>query len=306
MGLMTEIDFQKIEPEWLEPIDAHLESVSLMTRPERLFVNGLIRHFKPKKILEVGVWTGTGTCVVLNAMKDMPETRLHSIDLLSTIPKNHPQNTAGQDKNIGYMASEMFPQALKSGRGGIWTLHRGQRSEKVLDQVGDGIDFVVLDADHDLPGEIIDFLLILPRTTEDCVFVLHDINITLTNRSRQIMGVNRHRCGRLLMSTVTADKCYPKLGNPLDFNDEQSQVLLKKVQDKSVPNIGAFRVGPETRRTEHLADLFNYFLMVWFSFFGFQDFVNIDNMFRRYYPDQLVNLFEIGFNYNAFIRSAKK
>ena len=303
MGLMTGIDFQKVEPERLEPIDASLDCVSLMTKQERLFVNGLIRHFKPKKILEVGVWTGTGSCVILNAISDLPETRLYSIDLLSSIPKNHPQNMTRQDKKIGYMASEMFAQSLKAR--GNWTLHCGRRSEMVLDQIGDGIDFVVLDADHDLPGEIIDFLLILPLTTENCVFVLHDINITLTNRDRQIMQVNRHRCGRLLMSTVTADKCYPKLGNPLEFDDEQSKVLLKKVQDKSLPNIGAFRVGPETRRTERLADIFNYFLMVWFGFFGFHDFVNIDNVLRRYYPEQLVNLFEIGFNYNAFIRSAK-
>ena len=194
----------------------------------------------------------------------------------------------------------MFPELADR-----WVLHRGRRGENVLDEVGDGIDFVVLDADHDLPGEIIDFLLILPRTTENCVFVLHDVNITLTNRFRRIMAVNRHRCGRLLMSTVAADKGYPRVGNPLDFTDEQSRVLLKKVREQSLPNIGAFMVGPGTRDEANLEDIFNYFLMVWFGFFGFRDFVNIDNMFRRYYPDRLVNLFEIGYAYNAFIRSQK-
>ena len=43
---------------------------------------------------------------------------------------------------------------------------------------------VVLDAAHGLPGEVLDFLLILPWVNVDCVFVVHDINIQLYFETR--------------------------------------------------------------------------------------------------------------------------
>ena len=95
MNIMREIDFQRVEPERLAAIEARLAADSLMTAPERLFVNGLLRHFKPRKILEVGIWTGTGSALILNAIADRPESRLISIDLLSVIPRDHPQNGGG-------------------------------------------------------------------------------------------------------------------------------------------------------------------------------------------------------------------
>ena len=50
-----------------------------MWRNERRFVNGLIRYFKPKNILEIGVNIGEGSATILNAAKDYG-AKLTSID----------------------------------------------------------------------------------------------------------------------------------------------------------------------------------------------------------------------------------
>lgn len=57
--------------ELVEEVDELIKDVSEMQKIERQFINGIIRQVKPKKILEVGVSSGSGTAIILNAIKDM-------------------------------------------------------------------------------------------------------------------------------------------------------------------------------------------------------------------------------------------
>jgi predicted O-methyltransferase YrrM len=52
-----------------------------MTDTERRFVNGLIRYHRPKRLLEIGVSQGGGSLVMLNAIRDIPEAHLTSVDI---------------------------------------------------------------------------------------------------------------------------------------------------------------------------------------------------------------------------------
>jgi len=45
------------------------------------FLNGMIRKFKPKKVLEVGVRFGCASAIILNALQDIKDSHLYSIDL---------------------------------------------------------------------------------------------------------------------------------------------------------------------------------------------------------------------------------
>jgi len=53
-----------------------------MDQSERFFINGLIRYYQPKTILEIGIAKGDGTVNILNAISDMPNSSLVSIDSL--------------------------------------------------------------------------------------------------------------------------------------------------------------------------------------------------------------------------------
>ena len=45
------------------------------------FINGILRKIKPKKCLEIGVAKGGSTIVILNAIKDIKDSSLVSLDL---------------------------------------------------------------------------------------------------------------------------------------------------------------------------------------------------------------------------------
>ena len=45
------------------------------------FINGLIRKYRPKKLLEIGVCSGGMSAVILNAIKDIEDAILFSCDL---------------------------------------------------------------------------------------------------------------------------------------------------------------------------------------------------------------------------------
>ena len=62
------------------------------------FINRLIRKHKPKNCLEIGVARGGSSILILNAIKDLPDSRLVSIDL----------NILFNKDRIGYLVEKNF------------------------------------------------------------------------------------------------------------------------------------------------------------------------------------------------------
>jgi predicted O-methyltransferase YrrM len=58
-----------------------------MSENEYYFVNGLIRLFRPKKLLEIGVCSGGMSAAILNSIKDIKGAMLYSCDLEKNIIK---------------------------------------------------------------------------------------------------------------------------------------------------------------------------------------------------------------------------
>jgi hypothetical protein len=100
---------------------------SQMWDNQREFLNGLVRKFKPKKILEIGVFRGGSSIVLLNAIEDFKDSHLYSIDLDSR-------------QEVGYCVNKYFPNLSKK-----WTLFKGKIATEYLEEIGDNIDMVLID-----------------------------------------------------------------------------------------------------------------------------------------------------------------
>jgi predicted O-methyltransferase YrrM len=166
----TDEDLDKFEVYFYDKIKQNIENskCSIMWANQRQFLNGAVRKFKPKKILEVGVHFGGGSSIILNAIRDMKDSHLYSIDI-------NPSNS------IGKCVKQIVPE-LESR----WTLFQGFTSAKFMEQIGNEIDMVFFDTKHYEPGEILDFLLVFPFLSKNALVGFHDIgNQILTNYGRR-------------------------------------------------------------------------------------------------------------------------
>ena len=143
--------------------------LSEMTYLERKFLNGIIRLTKPKKILEVGVAAGGSSSIILNAVKDMDNAILYSIDYNEKFYRD-------KNKDSGFIVKEKFPHLLKNHK-----LYTGGVSAKFMDEIGNDIDLCLLDTMHSNPGEFLDFLMILPYMKKNATIIIHDIFTAPTN-----------------------------------------------------------------------------------------------------------------------------
>ena len=101
--------------------------------------------------------------MILNAIKDIPDSSLISLDLNTQLYYN-------KTKKTGYRVNQYFPELTKN-----WKLLVGQQPHKFLIKLNMKFDFVFLDTSHSAPGEILNFIEVLPFLNENAIFVLHDI-----------------------------------------------------------------------------------------------------------------------------------
>lgn len=130
---------------------------------EAKFINGLIRKRKPKNCLEIGVANGGSAILILNAIKDINNSCLVSLDLNNQVFFNI-------SKKVGYRVNEYFPELSKN-----WKLFTGDQPHKFLIKLNMKFDFLFLDSAHLNPGELINFIEALPFLNENAIVVIHDI-----------------------------------------------------------------------------------------------------------------------------------
>ena len=74
-------NIENFEQERFFEIENKLKGFIEMTTDEQRFVNGMVRKVKPKKIVEIGVAYGGTSAIILNAIKDIKDSKLYSIDI---------------------------------------------------------------------------------------------------------------------------------------------------------------------------------------------------------------------------------
>ena len=212
---------------------------SLMNENQRKFLNGIIRKSKPKKILELGVYFGGSSIIILNAIKDLKNTYLYSIDLSS-------------NKKIGSCVKKRFPNLLKKQ-----TLFKGDIAAKFMDKIGKNIDLAIIDTSHFEPGEILDFIMILPFLKEEAIVIIHDIDYQITDGKGKDM---RYEFAPYLIFNIIRGEKYLPSGKGI-LNKNIGAIKLEKNQKKFIHDYcralgGNWEYFPKEEHIETIKNLF--------------------------------------------------
>ena len=100
---------------------------------EAQFINGIIRKNKLKNCLEIGVANGGSSILILNAIKDIDNSILVSLDLNKEVYND-------KNKLTGYRVYKYFPELTKN-----WKLYTGDQPHKFLVDLNIKFDFLFLD-----------------------------------------------------------------------------------------------------------------------------------------------------------------
>ncbi len=250
-------------------------SGSLMTFDERLFLTALLLREKPKKILELGVAAGGSSVTILNAMQEFHDSQLHSVDIQEFF-------WDGSGRRMGYLVDD-YPELKRN-----WDLYTGNLPCQVMERIGGGIDFCLLDTMHILPGEFLDFLSILPYLSDDCMVVFHDTELHVQNDNDFFKTTN------LLLNALPGEKFSPPLVGKAAFNGViDSFAFNAEVNYKHLfPNIGGVRLN---RSSNDLAwSALSMLTMQWNTYYDFIGEHEIDLLrrhFSRFYDQPFMALF---------------
>ena len=171
---------------------------SQMWDNQREFLNGVIRKFKPKKIVEIGVAQGGSSMIILNAIKDIKNSHLYSIDL-------DPNN------KIGYCVRKLMKELVNR-----WSLYTGNIAAKFIEEIGNNIDMVFIDSAHFEPGEILDFLIVLPFLKEGAIVGFHDIGNQITKSRKK---KSRREWAPYVIFNIIKGRKYLPSGNKILTHD---------------------------------------------------------------------------------------
>lgn len=94
-------------------------------------INGIIRKYRPKNCLEVGVAGGGSSILILNAIKDIENSFLVSLDLNKQFYINSKYKT-------GYRVKQYFPELSTN-----WHLYTGEMPHKFLQKLNIKFDFTL-------------------------------------------------------------------------------------------------------------------------------------------------------------------
>ena len=133
-----------------------------MSDNQRQIINGVVRRFSPKKFVEIRVAEGCVLSIILNAIQDLNDSHLYSIDL-------------SDNNTIGICVKSLFPNLLPK-----WTLYKGDIATKFMENIGRKIDMILIDSAHFEPGEILNFIIVLSFLKKEAVIVMHDIANQIT------------------------------------------------------------------------------------------------------------------------------
>ena len=260
------LNFDKYEVEQFNKIKQRLieNHCSDMWDNQREFLNGIIRKFHPRKILEIGVNRGGSSIIMLNAIQDIKNSQLYSIDLSDA-------------ERIGICVRNYFPEFLNK-----WILFKGNIATEFIEKIGNNIEVVFIDSAHFEPGEILDFLIVLPFLKENAIVVFHDIGNQIT------MSKDRNEWAPYII-----------------FNGIRGEKFLPSGNKILTQDIGAIKL--ESNQKKYYHDYFRLLGGQW-QYFPKEIYINsIRNHFQKYYDKDCLIMFEetVKFNRN-FVKNNPK
>ena len=153
----------------------------------------------------------------------------------------------------------------------------------MIDEIGNNIDFVILDTAHRLPGEVLDFLIVLPYLSENAVVCLHDVS-----ECQRVPDFNHllQHATAALFSAVHADKF-------LNFVN----LFTTEYTGLRYPNIAAFQINSDTMK--NIENVFLTLIMRWGYLPTNRDLNGYMNMLMKLYPQNLFLIFQEALRMNV-------
>ena len=258
--------FEEIDLNTFLKIRKKLRPYIEITEKDQRFLHGLIRKFKPKKLLELGVSSGGSSSLILNAIKDISNSKLYSIDRLNDWYQN-------PSKKTGWAAKKYFPDLIDK-----WTLYTGKNPSEYLEIIGNNIDFVFIDTVHLTPGEMFNWLEVLPFLKEESIIVFHDIFIMFVKQN--INKIRFYSNGQLL--------CYIR-----------GKLILPSYDNNIFDrNIGAIKLDKNQKKFYK-----QYFIALgnlWQYFPKEKDITILRKHFKKYFGEKLVKIYDAAVKKNKF------
>ena len=240
-----------------------------MTEFESSFLCGLIRQFRPHRILEVGVAAGGTTAIMLECIRLLGlDCDMYSVDVSVPFYRDN-------SKHSGYIA-EVYMTALGEPVRHEFLL--GKALPHVLDRFDEGtIDMVVLDTMHILPGELLDYLAILPRLAPGAVICLHDISLNQLTENHNIAT-------NVLYSNMVGKRIFNFLPQP-------------NLYGATYPNIGAMQVTENT--FTNIDGVFHALMLNWAYMPSEKDIGAYRAIYEKAYGNEMMQIFENALLYNS-------
>lgn len=243
-----------------------------MSEFEQSFLCGMLKKVKPKKVVEIGTSAGGTTAVILNCLTMLGNSvEMYSCDISKEYYRDSSLTT-------GFIAEKVKKQYINN-RGGAevnHTLMTGDYAPNFLPKIGKGIDFLILDTCHSLPGEMLDFLACLPYLKPNACVVLHDVSMNVM--------INRNSYAtKLLFDTVVADK----------------YIMLTDDRPASFPNIAAFKITDDTHK--YIRDCFSALTITWGYMPNAEELKLYHDFLLTEYDSGLVNVYDKAISLQMYI-----
>lgn len=257
----------------VESIFAEIPNEPEMSVDESAFLCGLIKKHKPRKIVEVGVAGGGTSAIILSCMKllGLNDSMLYSVDYL----KRFYLDERYESGYLGKKARKHFELPEEKH-----VLLTGDIACS-FSELKEGIDFLIIDTMHILPGELLDFVTLLPALSDNAVVVLHDVALpyqAVTEKDAIATGV--------LLASATGEKYI----NTIAFSGAYA-------------NIAAIEIDKNTK--EQIANVFSALFVPWKYMPENRQLTGYREVIERNYPQVLVDMFDAAVTMNGNLKQKK-
>ena len=204
----------------------------------------------------------------------MEDSHLYSIDL-------------NEENKIGICVKILFPTFLSK-----WTLYKGNIASKFMEEIGKDIDMVLIDSAHFEPGEILDFIIVLPFLKEEAIIVMHDIanQITVPKKNHKWMKWMGKR-----------NEWAPYI----IFNSIRGKTYLPSGRNLLTHDIGAKKL--DINQKQYIHDYFRVLGGQWQYFPKEEHIKEMIEYFKNYYDRDCLEMFNEAVNFNRkFVKKNPK
>ena len=189
-------------------------AVASISEADAAFLAGLVIATRPRKLVEVGVASGWGSCVLFAALRaaGLDASEIHGVDIAERFFYDAAYAT-------GQCVRDVLPAELPRYR-----LLTGVTMGECAPTIGAGVDLAFIDAHHMHPWATLDLLAMMPFVTPGSWIAMHDLNL-----SRKEDQEHRNRGPKYLFEGWDGDKAHsiqePTMAGAIRLSDDPAANL---------------------------------------------------------------------------------